>query len=183
MIGVGSAPAADICEGCWEVGGRGGYLATSDDVGADSSALLGAAGQFHFRPYWSLAFALDLFPGEIPGGADETLTFLILSGAYTFRAAREQRTRPYGLVGAGLAYDRISSSTARIMTPSGPVTARSESASEAGFAYVLGGGGLSTLTERTWLRYEARWIQWSSFGIRQQAVALNVGLSVRLGRF
>jgi hypothetical protein len=93
-IAVGSAPAAEICEGCWEIGGRAGYLATSDDVGAESSALLGATGRFHFRPYWSLEFALDLFSGETPSGPDETLTFLTVSGAYTVRAAREQRTRP-----------------------------------------------------------------------------------------
>lgn len=127
--------------------------------------------------------ALDHHPGSIPDGPDESFTFLIISGSFTFRAERDQRTRPYVFLGGGLVYDSVSSNRVQVDTPSRSLPASAPSSNDTGFVYGLGGGGLTSLSSRTWLRYEVRWLQWSTFGIDQDALQFGVGVTWRLGRF
>jgi hypothetical protein len=174
--------AAEICEGCWEVGGRGAALIPGDEGGLEPTWGVGAFATFHFRPYWSAGFSLDRYPGSIEDGPDETLTLLMVRGALTFRAEREQRTRPYGFFGAGVAYDHVAAEEVTIATQTGPVSARTQPDSDTGVAYCLGAGGHTALGSRTWLRYEGQWTSWSTFGIAPDALRLVVTLTRRLGR-
>jgi len=171
--------AADLCEGCWELGGRGAWLTPSSSAGVDPSAGLGFSGVFRFRPYWALEFSYDRHPGSIPDGPDETLSFFTVSGMITFRSAREQKTRPYASFGGGFAFDQIGSERTRITTSGRTVTARSTPAGDNSLVYSIGGGALTSLTEHTWLRLEARWLQWSSFGISQSSPQIAAGIWYR----
>lgn len=174
-----TASAADLCEGCWELGGRGDWMSPSSSAGVDPSLGLGVSGLFRFRPYWALEFGYDRHPGSIPDGPDETLSFFTVTGMITFRSARDQRVRPYAFFGGGFAFDQIASSEVRISSAGRSITARSEPAGDNSLAYAIGGGAISSLTERTWLRLEARWLQWSSFGVSQDSLQISAGLWYR----
>lgn len=179
---MGAVRAAEICERCWELGGRAGALFPSEESGLDPSAGLGAFGAFHFRPYWAVEFGLDRHPGRIKDGPDETLTFFMIRGAFTFRAAREQRTRPFVFMAAGLAYDQVGTQERSISSTVGRLRVRTKPDSEAGIAYSLGAGGLTNLRGRLWVRYEAQWITWSTFGLEQTGLRALGTLTWRLGR-
>lgn len=179
---LGAIQAADICEGCWEIGGRAGAMIPSAETGMDPSLGIGAFGAFHFRPYWAVEFGLDRHPGRIENGPDETVTFFTVRGAFTFRAVRERRTRPYIFMGMGLGYDQVGTSERSVATPFGRVTARTRPDSDAGLAYVLGAGALTHLKGRLWLRYEGQWITWSTFGLGQDGLRALGTLTWRLGR-
>jgi hypothetical protein len=174
LAALSEARAADLCEGCWEVGFRGAYLDPSSSAGLDPTPGGGVTAAFRFRPFWSVEFALARYPGRIPDGPDETLGFFDLSLIYTFHAAREQRTRPYAFFVAGLASDQIQGAT------SGSTSSRP--ASDYGLSEGIGAGGLTEIGTRSFLRYEARFINWSSFGISQSALVATVGAVFRLGR-
>jgi opacity protein-like surface antigen len=180
LAGLGSAAGAEMCEDCWEIGGRGIFLHPSSDAGTDPTFGIGVNGLYRFRPYWSVEVAYDRHPGSIPDGPDETVTFLTVTGSFTFQAAKDLRTRAYLLLGAGLAHDHVSSFETRVTTPSGVVRASSDAASDNGTAYVLGAGGLTSLKKKLWLRYEARWVQWSTFDIDQGALQIMVGVTYKI---
>lgn len=182
LLSGGSSLAEDICEGCWELGGRGSVLLPGSDTGLEPVVGLGGFGSFHFRPYWSVEFSLDRHPGAIEDGPDETLTLFSVRGAYTLRSARDQRHRPFIYLGVGIAADQIGTIERTISTPAGPVTARTDPDSDTGVAYLLGGGGLSHLKGRLWLRYEGQWLTWSTFGLQQDGVRLMATLTWRMGR-
>ncbi len=175
--------AAEICEGCWEVGGRGAFLLPGDEGGLEPTWGAGAFGAFHFRPFWSVGLALDRYPGSIEDGPDETLTMFMVRGTFTFRAERDQRTRPYGFFGAGVAFDQVGSDERVISLPGGgAISSRSKPDSDAGVAYAFGLGGHTSLTDRTWLRFEGQWTTWSTFGIAPDALRIVVTWTRRLGR-
>jgi len=168
-----------MCEGCWEVGGRGAWLSPSETAGADPSLGMGLSGLFRFRPSWAVELAYDRHPGSIPDGPNETFSFLTVTGHITFRSAREQRTRPYLLIGAGFAFDHISSGSVDVSLPGGAVTAHGEPASDHGLAYSLGGGSVTSLSNQIWLRLEAKWLRWSSYGLDQDSIQVAAGLWYR----
>ncbi len=176
------ASGAEICEGCWEVGGSTAYLLPGDEGGLEPTWGAGAFGAFHFRPYWSVGFGLDRYPGSIENGPDETLTFLTVRGTLTFRSERDQRTRPYGFFGAGVAFDQVGTDEAVISTQTGPISARSEADSDVGVAYALGVGGHMSLGKRSWLRFEGQYTTWSTFGIAPDAFRFIIAWTRRLGR-
>jgi hypothetical protein len=179
---TGTTYGAELCEACWEVGGRAGVMAPSEDAGLGTTPGVGAFGLFHFRRFWSVQFGLDRHPGAIDQGPDETLTFFLVRGAFTFRAERDQRTRPFAFFGAGLVFDHVGTDEREITTPAGSIRARSDPDSDTGPAYIFGVGGVTSLKERTWLRYEAQWITWSTFGIGQEGFRVLAALTWRLGR-
>lgn len=179
---VGFAAAEDICEGCWEVGGRGGVLLPGQDTGLNPSAGFGGFGSFHFRPFWAVEFGLDRHPGSVKDGPDETVTLLMIRGAFTFRSSRDQRTRPFMTGGLGLAFDQIGTSERTITTPAGRVSARSNADSSTGVAYEISAGALTWLRGRLWLRYEGQWVTWSTFGIDQEGFRILGSLTWRMGR-
>ncbi len=179
--GIAAAPAAELCEGCWEVGVRGGYLVPSTSAGTEAGFHAGVAGSFRFRPFWSVEFSLDRHAGSIEDGPEETFTFAAAAFTYTFRSTREQRTRPYALFSAGLIHDAVGPRATSAPTSSGPVAARSSPASDTGLVYGVGAGALTSLTGRIFLRYEVRWLSWSSFGIGQDAADALVAITLRLG--
>ncbi|MBI3448551.1 MAG: outer membrane beta-barrel protein [Acidobacteria bacterium] len=175
---TGATPAGDLCEGCWEAGGRGTYLLTSGDTGSDPAPAFGVEGAFRFKPFWSVRFALDRAQTRVPDGADETLHFLTIAFEYTLRAEREQRTRPVILFVAGFGFDHVSADTAS----AGPVVGRSEPGGDHGLTYGLGAGALTTLTDRLYLRYEGRCVRWSSFGAVSKANEILVALDFKFGQ-
>jgi len=179
---VGLTPAAELCEGCWEFGGRGAWLSPSSEAGTEPAAGAGAFAAFRFRPFWSVEFSLDAHPTKIGDGADETLAFLSLALEYTFRAAREQRTRPYLFFTMGMMRESVQSDERSVRTAgSGMILVRSEAAEDNSFTWGLGGGGLTSFGKRSWLRYEARLTRWATFGIGQQGWDFLVGVGFTLG--
>jgi len=174
---TGTSAAKDLCEGCWEVGGRGAYLLTSGDTGSDPTAAFGVEGAFRFKPFWSVRFSLDRARTRVPDGADETLHFLMLAFEYTLRAERDQRTRPIILFTAGFGFDHVSADSAS----AGRVVGRSEPEGDHGLTYGVGAGALTTLTDRLYLRYEARYVKWSSFGAVSKANEIVLALNYKFG--
>ena len=177
LTGTGTPSAAELCEGCWETGGRVSYLAPSSDSGTNAAAGVGAQAGFRFKPFWSVHFALDRTPSRISDGPDEALTLLSIAFEYTFRASREQRTRPFMGFVAGFTFDQVASGVA----PGGSTSVRSSPASDNSLMYGLAAGGLTTLSDRVYLRYEGRLLKWSTFGIGTHASDLLVGIVVKLG--
>jgi hypothetical protein len=129
-----------------------------------------------------VGFALDAIPTRIKNGPDESLHFLTLSFEYTMRATREQRSRPFLDFIAGLAFDHASSISTKIAGITPPLTAHSLPESDHGAVYGIGFGGLTTLTDRLYLRYEGRLMKWSSFGIASSSNEILAGLTLKLGR-
>lgn len=127
-------------------------------------------------------FALDHHPTRIVDGPDVSFTLLTAAFEYTFRSARDQRTRPFGYLLLGAAREAIDADTASApISGPGSVTAHSSSVLDHSVVYGIGAGGLSSMGKRYWLRYEARLLQWSTFGESQTAVELLVGLAFRTG--
>ncbi|HXI03489.1 MAG TPA: hypothetical protein VNI57_09970 [Candidatus Saccharimonadales bacterium] len=179
---VSLLPAADLCEGCWELGGRGSLLLPGGGSGLKTTEGIGAFAAFRFRPYWAIHFGLDRLPGSVEDGPDETLTLLMVRGAYTFRSSRDQRTRPFGYFGAGLIQDQVRPQSRSVATAVGRVTVRSGPDSDSGIVYTLGGGSLTSFGTRTWLRLEGQWITWATFGIGENSFRILATLSFRVGR-
>lgn len=175
-------PAADLCEGCWEIGGRGSVLLPGSGSGMKTTGGVGAFAAFRFRPFWAVHIGLDRLPGSIKDGPKETLTLLTVRGAYTFRSSRDQRTRPFMSFGSGLIYDQVRPETRSLATQLGRVTVRSGPDSDTGLVYTLGGGSLTSFGTRTWLRLEGEWISWSTFGIGESRFRILGTISFRVGR-
>jgi hypothetical protein len=129
-----------------------------------------------------VGFALEAIPTRIKNGPDESLHFLTLTFEYTMRATREQRSRPFLDFIAGLAFDHVSSISTRVAGITPPLTAHSLPESDHGAVYGIGIGGLTTLTDRLYLRYEGRLMKWSSFGIASSSNEILAGLTLKLGR-
>jgi hypothetical protein len=182
LAATGAAPASDLCEGCWELGGRVPYVITRGDAGTESAPGLGAVGSFRFKPFWSVGFAFDRLPTKISDGPDETISFLTISFEYTFRSTRNQATRPVLFLTSGFAYDHISPGSVTVPTTAGPVTATSLPENSHGLLLGAGAGGLTTLSDRLYLRYEGRLVKWSTFGVTSRTTQILVGLAYRFGR-
>lgn len=181
--GAGASRGADLCEGCWEIGGRAAYIFPSKESGSEPAAGAGAVGSFRFKPFWSVGLTLDRVPTRITDGPDETLSFLSVSFEYTFRANRDQKSRPYVAFAAGFAFDQVASAGGTASSNlTGPVSGRSRPASDHGIMFGVVAGGLTGLTDRLYLRYEGRLLEWSSFGVGSHGSEILVGLVYRLGR-
>jgi len=143
---------------------------------------LGAEARFRFRPFWSVAFTFDTIPTKISKGPDESLRFLSISFEYTMRANREQRSRPFVAFTTGLVFDHVSTGSAGVGKITPPVTARSLPQGDHGVSYGIALGGVTTLTDRLYLRYEGRLLKWSTFGIASSSNEILAGLTLKLGR-
>lgn len=175
----------ELCEGCWEVGGRLGWLEPSSSSGMDSSLALGGTAAFRFRPFWSVLFALDHHPTRLVDGPHDSFTLVTAAFEYTFRAARDQRTRPFGYFALGAAREAIDADTASAPTsdPGSPESVQSHSSSvlDHSVVYGVGAGAVTSMGKRHWLRYEVRLLQWGTFGESQSAAELLVGMVFRTG--
>jgi hypothetical protein len=178
----GPAAAADLCEGCWELAGRASWIEPGSEAGARAAAGPGILGGFRFRPFWSVDFAIDRHATQVPDGPDETLTTISSSFTYTFRSGREQRTRPLVHLTLGLVRDAVASRRTTIPSGSGRLPASSGPDADGGVLYAFGGGALTHLTSRTFLRYDARFVRYSTFGATREAIQISVGAGARLGR-
>jgi len=181
LAGTGIIRGADLCEGCWEVGGRANFFVPRSSSGTEAGLGVGAQAGYRFKPFWSAVFSLDRTPTRITDGPDETISFLTLALEYTFRSQREKTTRPFLSFVTGFAFDHVAGEDVTARTVSGPVTTRTSGASDHGLLFGIATGGFTTLTPRLYLRYEVRFQNWSAFGSSEHTKDLLVGLVYRLG--
>ena len=177
-IAAAAAPvgAAELCEACWEIGARGAFISPSSESGVDPAPSLGVSATFRFRPFWSVDAALDHAVSSIADGPDDSLTTFGVSLTYTFRAARDQRTHPYACFVTGLLHESIGGGTSSAATGAGSVTASSKAFDDLTLLYGIGAGGMTSLGESLFLKWEGRVFRYDTFGIPQNATMLHIGI-------